>query len=226
MAKKELKELEGRKISSFNEFGINYFYNLYNFPKPYMDHSDYYNEVISNIKAEIQAALEAINIDEWSLLCRGFLSEKNIDSFKFLIRFYANLENHVNSVMPNHKEKDMSQKLKESKFPPDLEFKLDEIRKLRNEVVHEGYELAQDDSEQIKHTFISFLRHLVSFKLTKLDLKSQIENLEYEFLDKKGLFWACKQFFHIDLGEKLKFQGFYEKILTPLLEDLGIPLKW
>ena len=46
IAKKELNELEGRKISSFNEFGINYFYNLYNFPKPYMDHSDYYNDCL------------------------------------------------------------------------------------------------------------------------------------------------------------------------------------
>lgn len=189
VAKKELKELEGKKISSFNEFGTNYFYNLYNYPKPYIDYADYYNEAIANIKAEIKKSLETLNIDEWGLLCRGFLTEKNIDPFKFLIRFYANLENYCNSAIDNPKEKDMHQKIKESDFPQQLEDNLDETRKLRNKVVHESYDLNQDDVELIKNAFLTFLHYLISTELAKLKLKSQVENLEYTFINKKGLLW-------------------------------------
>jgi len=226
VAKKELKELEGRKISAFDEFGTKYFYNLFNYPKPYMDYADYMNEAIDQIKKKVQGAITEINIDEWGNLCRGFLTDKKIDSFKFLVRFYANLENYCNSKLTDYKEKDMYQKIKESKFPPELENKLDEMRKLRNKVVHESHELTQDDIELIKETFISFLLYIVTMRLTKLDLKSHIENIERDFIDKKGLLWVYKRYPHVDLGEKLKFQGYYEKFLTPLLADLGIPLKY
>ena len=223
VAKKELNELEGKKVSSFDEFGIKYFYNLYSYPKPFMDYTDYYIEAITKIKAEIAKSLESLNIDEWGLLCRGFLTEKNIDPFKFLIRFYANLENYCNSTIDNSKEKDMYQKIKQSDFPQQLEFLLDETRKLRNEVVHESYDLNEDDVALIKDTFLNFLSYLISTELAKLRLKSQVENIEYKFINKKGLFWEIKRFLHVDLGEKLKFQGYYNDFLMPLLDELGIP---
>lgn len=226
VAKKELEELEGRKISSFDESGTTYFYNLYNYPKPYMDYADYYNEAISNIKAEIKKSLETLNIDEWGFLCRSFLTEKNIDPFKFLIRFYANLENYCNSAIDEPNKKDMYQKIKESGFPQQLEDNLDETRKLRNKVVHESYDLNQNDVELIKNAFLTFLHYLISTELAKLKLKSQVENIEYKFINKKGLLWEIKRFLHADLGEILKFQGYYENFLTPLLEDLGIPLPY
>lgn len=223
VAKKELKELEGKKISSFNEFGTNYFYNLYNYPKPYMDYLDYYIEAITKIKAEIKKSLEALNINEWGLLCRGFLTEKNIDPFKFLIRFYANLENYCNSLANNSKEKDMHQKIKESVFPQQLEDILEETRKLRNKVVHESYDLNEDDVVLIKNAFLTFLSYLISSELAKLKLKFQVENIEYKFINKKILLWEIRRFLQIDLGEILKFQGYYHNFLRPILDELEIP---
>ena len=222
VAKKELKELENRKISSFNEYGTNYFYNLYNYPKPYMDYVDYFNETIANIKTEIKKSLEALNIEEWGLLCRGFLTEHNIDPFKFLIRFYANLENYCNSTVNNSKEKDMHQKINESDFPQQLEENLEETRKLRNKVVHESYDLNQDDAELIKNAFLAFLSYLISTELAKLKLKPRVENIEYNFINKKDLLWEINRFLRVDLGEILKFQGYYHNFLKPILEDLGI----
>jgi len=223
VAKKELNELEGRKISSFNEFGTSYFYNLYSYPKPYMDYTDYYNEAITNIKSEIEKSLEALNINEWGLLCRGFLSAKNIDPFKFLIRFYANLENYCNSSLDNSKEKDMHQKIKESGFPQQLEDNLEDIRKLRNKVVHESYDLNHGDAEVIKNAFLAYLSYLISSELAKLNLISQVENLEYKFINKKSLLWEIRRFLQVDLGEILKFQGYEHNFLKPILDDLGIP---
>ena len=82
VAKKELKELEGKKISSFAESGTTYFYNLYNYPKPYMDYTDYYNEAISNIKVEINKSLETLNIDEWGGSMSRFFNRKKHRSFQ------------------------------------------------------------------------------------------------------------------------------------------------
>ena len=188
-----------------------------------MDYTDYYNEAIANIKAEIKKSLETLNIDEWGLLCRGFLTEKDIDPFKFLIRFYANLENYCNSLVNNSKEKDMHQKITESNFPQQLEFLLDETRKLRNEVVHESYDLNEDDVVIIKDAFLNFLSYLISTELAKLELKSQVENIEYDFINKKSLLWEIRRFLRVDLGEILKFQGYYHDFLKPILDDLGIP---
>lgn len=220
VAKKELKEVEA---PSFNEFGTNYVYNVYNIPKPYMDYTDYYIEAITKTKAEIVKSLEALNINEWGLLSRGFLTEKIIDPFKFLIRFYANLENYCNSLASNSKEKDMHQKIMESSFPQQLEDILEETRKLRNKVVHESYDLNEDDAELIKNAFLTFLSYLISSELAKLELKSQVENIEYKFINKKSLLWEIRRFLQVDLGEILKFQGYYHNFLKPILDDLGIP---
>ena len=171
----------------------------------------------------IKKSLKTLNINEWGYLCRGFLTEKNIDPFKFLIRFYANLENYCNSAINNSKEKDMYQKIKESDFPQQLEDLLDETRKLRNKVVHESYDLNEDDAELIKNAFLAFLSYLISTELAKLKLKSQVENIEYNFINKKGLLWEIKRFLRVDLGEILKFQGYYHNFLVPILDDLGIP---
>lgn len=225
LAKKELTEKEGRKISSYNEFGTNYIYNLYNLPKPYMDYADYMNDAILDIKSKIQSAMEEIKIEELGKLCRDFMSDKNLDAFKFLIRFYAILEKYCNSVVTGFKEKDMNQKIKESSFPHQLEDSLDETRKIRNKIVHESYDLNQDDVEQIKNTFLSYLYYHVSTKLLKLSPKELIEKISYEFIDKKGLIWEIRRFLHVNLGETLKFKGFYENFLLPLLDELGIPQK-
>ncbi|KKK57317.1 hypothetical protein LCGC14_3055680, partial [marine sediment metagenome] len=151
LVKKELNELEGRKISNFNEMGINYFYNLYNYAKPCMDYADYYKEALLDIKSKIQNVLEKINIEELGKLCRDFMTDKKVDAFKFLIRFYGILEKYCNSLVSDDNEKNMYQKIKESSFPQQLENSLDEIRDLRNKIVHEGYDLTQDDEEKIKN---------------------------------------------------------------------------
>ncbi len=58
-----------------------------------------------------------------------------------------------------------------------LKFKLicfDEIWEIRNKMVHENYDLTQDDVGQIKNTFCFYLFYLVSTKFMKLNLKELI----------------------------------------------------
>ena len=82
----------------------------------------------------------------------------------------------------------MNQKISECDFPQQLEEVLDKTRELRNDVVHKSYDLNQDDVDLIKNAFLSFLYHLISTELGKLELRSQVENIEHEFISKKSLF--------------------------------------
>ena len=117
----------------------------------------------------------------------------------------------------------MHQKIKDSDFPQQLEDILDETRKLRNKVVHDNYDLNQNDVELIRNAFLTFLHHILSTELAKLKLKSQVANIEYKFINKEGLLWEIKRFLNVDLGKILKFQGYSNEFYKPLLEDLGIP---
>ncbi len=117
----------------------------------------------------------------------------------------------------------MHQKIKESAFPQQLEDILEETRKLRHKVVHESYDLNDNDVELIKNAFLTFLSYLVSSELAKLKLKSKVENIKYKFINKKSLLWEIRRFLQVDLGEILKFQGYYHNFLRPILDELGIP---
>jgi len=120
IAKKELIEKEGKSLLSFNEFGTHYFYNLYSFPKPYMDYTNYFDETIKDIISDIKQSLTNIHIEKLGSLSRGFYTEK-VDPFKSLIRFYANLKEYCVASNDNPKKEDLDQKVNESPFPDQLE---------------------------------------------------------------------------------------------------------
>ncbi len=59
----------------------------------------------------------------------------------------------------------------------------------------------------------------------KLNPKKLVEEVNFEFINKTSLLLELRIFFQVNLGETLKFQGYYKNFLVPLLEDLGIPMK-
>lgn len=225
IAKKELFEKDGEAISSFNELGTQYFYNLYSFPKPYMDYTDYLDETIDDVISDIKLSLNNIHIEKLGSLSHGFYSE-NADPFKSLIRFCANLKEYCGPYSNNPKEMDLEQKGHESNFPEQLEELLQETRKLRDKVVQEIYDLSQDDIELIKKTFQTFLYYLVSTELTKLNLKSRIDKIGNGFINKDDVFWAVRKFLNDDINKILEFPDFSNKILKPLMEVLEFPKKF
>jgi hypothetical protein len=225
IAKKELNAKEGKSISSFNELGTQYFYNLYSFPKPYMDYSDYLDEIIDTVISDIKQSLNNIHIEKLGSLSRGFYAE-NADPFKSLIRFCANLKLYENPNIDNPKEIDLERRINESIFPKQLEELLQETRKLRDKVVQEIYDLSQGDIELIKNAFQSFVYYLISTELTKLNLKSRIDKIGNGLIKKDDVFWAVRRYLNDEVSKLLEFPDYSNKILKPLLENLEFPKKF
>ena len=223
IAKKELTEKEGKTFFAFDEYGTHYFYNLYSFPKPYMDYTDYFDETIEDIVSDIKDSLNNIQIEKLGSLSRGFYTEK-VDPFKSLIRFYANLKEYfISDIDQNSKELDLDHKMKESHFPKQLEESIKEIRDLRNKVVHDSYDLSEEDIELIKGAFQIFVYYLVSSELVKLKLKKRIETIENGIIQKENVFWAIKKYLNDEVGNILVFPDYSNTILKPLLKDLKFP---
>ena len=223
IAKKELVEKEGKTLSSFDELGTHYFYNLYSIPKPYMDYTDYFDEIIADFVSDIKKSLNNIHIKKLGSLSREFYTEK-VDPFKSLIRFYANLKEYfVSNLDQSSIEMDSDVKVKQPNFPEQLEEISREIRNLRNRVVHESYDLNEDDIELVKDAFQTFVYYLLSSELIKLKLKSRIEKIDNGVINKENVFWAIKKYLSDEVGDILVLPDYSNAILRPLLEDLEFP---
>lgn len=227
VGKKEIVEEESRikKLSSFKEFGKHYKYSFVPQNKPFMDYLDYFIEKVDSIKKSIKSALDEVNFFQWGDPYREWKHDKNVDSFKFLVRFFTSLEEYteVNVEEPNNKT--MGEKIKELGLSKDLELLMQSIRNIRNKIVHEAYELTEEEDKTIENAFISFVSHLVVKQLKPLNLdKIKIET-EYSFIDINKINYEIQNFLRLYLYSTLRIKEFQKIFLTPLLQDLGIAVQ-
>jgi len=227
VGKKELVEETSRikKLSAFKEFGKHYKYAFTPQNKPYMDYLDYFIEKVDSIKKTIKNALDEVNFFQWGDPYREWKHDKNVDSFKFLVRFFTNLEEYTEAHVEEPNNKTMGEKIKELGLPKDLELLMQSIRQIRNKIVHEAYELTEDEDNTIEKALIRFLSHLVVKQLKPLNLdKIEIEP-EYEFIDINKINYEIQNFLQLYLYSTLRIKEFHKMFLTPLLQDLGIPIQ-
>ena len=224
VGKKEIVEEPSliKKLSAFKEFGKHYKYAFIPQNKPYLDYLDYFIEKVDNIKKSIKNVLDDVNFFQWGDPYREWKSDKNVDSFKFLVRFFTNLEEYTKTHVQEYINKDMEEKIKNLELSEDLENFLQSIRKLRNKIVHEAYEITEEEDNIIEEAFIGFMSHLVAKQLKPLNLdKIEIEP-EYQFIDINKINYEIQNFLQLYLYSTLRIKDFNETFLTPLLEDLGI----
>ncbi len=224
VGKKEIVEESSRikKLSSFKEFGKHYKYTFVPQNKPYMDYLDYFIEKVDVIRNTIKNALDEVNLFQWGDPYREWKHDKNVDSFKFLVRFFTNLEEYTKTQVEEYNNKDMEEKIKELDLPEDLEILMHSIRKLRNKIVHEAYEITEEEDNTIERAFIKFVSHLVVKQLKPLNLdKIEIEP-GYEFIDINKINYEIQNFLQLYLYSTLRIKEFQKLFLNPLLEDLGI----
>ncbi|MBA7609186.1 hypothetical protein ES703_16374 [subsurface metagenome] len=99
-------------------------YNSYYFGFPYGDYSQHLKEITRKVKSKIETELKNLNFEVWEDL---YAID---DSFKFLVRFFANLENYFSqSGMGN--DKNMSNKIKRLKLPKDIEISLIQLNNIK-----------------------------------------------------------------------------------------------
>ena len=226
IGKKEVVEESSliKKLSSFKEFGKHYKYTFIAQNKPFMDYLDYFIEKVDGIKKTIKNSLDEVNFFHWGDPYREWKHDKNVDSFKFLVRFFTNLEEYTETQVEEFNNKTMGEKIKELSLPKDLELLMHSIRTIRNKIVHEAYELTEEEDNTIEKAFLRFVSHLVVKQLKPLHLdKIEIEP-EYEFIDINKINYEIQNFLQLYLYSTLRIKEFDKLFLTPLLQDLGIPV--
>ncbi|GAH52987.1 unnamed protein product, partial [marine sediment metagenome] len=106
--------------------------------------------------------------------------------------------------------------------PEDLERLIQNVRALRNIIVHEVHEVTEEEENTIENSYIQFMFYLVIKHLKPLDLnKIEIEP-EYSFIEINKINHEIQSFLHLYLGSTLGIKEFYNKFLIPLLNELGI----
>jgi hypothetical protein len=226
VGKKEILEETSiiKKLGAFKEFGNTYKYSFAPQEKPYMDYLDYFIQKVDEVKNRIKTALDEIDFVNWGSPYREWKHNKNVDAFKFLVKFYSNLEDYCNAQVEDYKTKDMPEKLVELNLPEDLERLIQSIRALRNTIVHEAHELTEEEINTIEASYIQFMSYLVMKHLKPLDLnKIEIEP-EYNFIKVTKINHEILSFLHLYLETILGIKDFYNKFLIPLLDELGITI--
>ena len=228
IGKKEITEEHSRigirKRGSFEEFGKSHKYDYHDRVKPYMDQSDYFIEKVDSVKRKIKDALDKINFDHWGAPYREWKTDKNVDTFKFLIRFYTNIKDYSNSQVENYNNKEMPEKINELNLPSLLVELLGDILKLHNKVIHNVYQLNEEEEELVEKAFIQFMYYLVGKQLKPLNLNKIEIKPEYDFIDKAEVYHEIREFLHLYLQSTLYIQEFDNNFFIPLLEKLEIPV--
>ncbi|MFX1324634.1 MAG: hypothetical protein ACFE8N_06745, partial [Promethearchaeota archaeon] len=226
IGKKESVEEDSliKKWGAFKEFGHAYKYTYEPINKPYMDFLDYFIEKVDEVRNEIKKSLDEINFIQWGQPYRDWKNDKSFDAFKFLIKFYTNLEEFCNSQVEDANNKDMEQKIRDLQLPKELETLIQSLRNLRNKIVHEAYEITEEEKKIIDDAYSQLMYWIVSKFLKPLRLDNIEIDPEYQFIDITHVYYEIRNFLKIYLYNTIGIKDFDQKFLNPLLLELGIPL--
>ncbi|MFW9828121.1 MAG: hypothetical protein ACFFEY_11040 [Candidatus Thorarchaeota archaeon] len=211
-----------KKLGAIKEFGKIYKYQFDEHEKPFMDYSDYFIEKIDEIKISIKSALDEVNFSQWGSSYNKWKEDKSIDSFKFLIHFYSTLLDYLDSQVDNENIKNVIEKIEQLNLPTNLEILVKNVSKLRNKIAHEIYELTEEEEELVESTFTQFMQYLIVKQLTPLNLDRIKIKAEYDFIDINKIKYKIQEFLNIYLGKILRIKDFYNRILIPIFEELGV----
>jgi hypothetical protein len=189
-------------------------YNSYYFGFAFEDYSQYLGKIAGETINKIEESFKQINMPVWE-------SMYDIeDTFKMLVRFIANLEEYCNIQLGNNNNRDMPTKIKGLKLSQEIQERLLELNKIRDETVRGDYELLSQDQPKINSTIANFILHLIENQITSLldpkkvedkcnyidpnDFTSEVKNFLNEYL---------KRVFHNDSSVINQVQVFLEKVL-------------
>ncbi|MFW9969873.1 MAG: hypothetical protein ACFFDF_06705 [Candidatus Odinarchaeota archaeon] len=177
---KEIVKKEKIQSATVTTKEVNAKYNNYYFGFPFEDYSQYLSGVSEKVKASIKKSLKGVDLNIWENMY------EIEDTFKLLVRFYANLEKYCDAQVPNDVEKDLPTKIKSLKLLPDLENLLIELDEIRKQTIQGNYELASGDKEKVNTAVVNFTLNLIE-KHIKPELEGKKLQSEYNYIDVKDL---------------------------------------
>ncbi|MFX1327500.1 MAG: hypothetical protein ACFE91_05075 [Promethearchaeota archaeon] len=162
-------------------------YNNYYFGFPFEDYAQYLTSVAEKVKKNIETSLKNLDLSVWE-------SMYDIeDTFKLLVRFYANLENYCNLENPTDKEADLPSKIKLLNFSGSLEKSLIELNEIRNQTIQGKYELSDNDKDEINKVVVNFILSLIERHIKPQIDGKKLKN-KYYYIDLKDLYSEIKVF--------------------------------
>jgi len=162
-------------------------YNNYYFGFPFEDYTQYLTNAANKVTDTIKTSLKDLNLTAWENMYDFG------DTFKLLVRFYANLENYCNSQLTSEKEKDLPTKIKLLNLTSELERTLLELNEIRNKTIHGEYELTPLDKNRINHVVVEFILNLVDTHIKPFIDSKQLKS-KYSYIDLKDLNSEIKVF--------------------------------
>jgi len=168
-------------------------YNNYYFGFPFEDYNQYLAGVANKVNEVIEVSLKDLNLSGWEKM---YDIE---DTFKTLVRFYVNLENYCDSLLPANKEKELSEKIKLLNLSSNLETSLIELDKVRNDTVHGIYELTYGDKERVKTAVLDFTLNLIEKHIRPIVDPKILKN-KFIYADLKDLYSEVKVFLNTYLN--------------------------
>lgn len=168
-------------------------YNNYYFGFPFEDYSQYLKGIAEKVRINIENSLKKLDLNVWESMY-----EIN-DTFKLLVRFYANLENYCNSQLETEKDETLPNKIKMLKLSPELENTLIELNDMRNQTIQGAYELSSEDKEKVNNTVVNFTLSLIEKHLKPL-INGKKLKAKYNYVDLKDLNSEIKVFLNTYLN--------------------------
>ena len=162
-------------------------YNNYYFGFPFEDYSQYITEVAEKIKENIESSLEKLDLTIWENMY------EIDDTFKLLVRFYANLENYCDSQISPPNGKDLPTKIKLLNLSSSLETTLLELNEVKNQTIHSAYELSNEDKEKINKVVINFTLNLIKKHIKPLIEEKTLKS-NYMYADLRDIYSEIKVF--------------------------------
>jgi hypothetical protein len=155
-------------------------YNNYYFGFPFEDYSQYLKNAAGNVKATIESSLNELNLS-------AFESMHEIkDTFKLLVRFYANLENYCNSQFSTEEDKNLGEKIKLLELSADLEEILIELNEIKDKTIHSDYELSNSDKANVNRAVTGFMLDRIEKHVKPLIDSKKLKN-KYSYVDIRDL---------------------------------------
>jgi len=190
---------------------VNEKYNSYYYGFPYGDYSQHLKEIVNKVKSKVEEELQ--DFSAWENL---YTID---DNFKFLVRFFATLENYCNSKLGMGNDKNMTNKIKRLKLPKEIEIPMIQLNNIKDGIVKGDYELSGDDEENIEKILVNFVLHLIKKHIQPLIDKKQLEK-GYQFIKFEDFEQQIKIFLGNYLYSKFNNDPSSNKQIRVFLSDL------
>ncbi|MFX0029526.1 MAG: hypothetical protein ACFE8B_09970 [Candidatus Hermodarchaeota archaeon] len=155
-------------------------YNNYYFGFPFEDYSQYLQNVAGKVKSTIESALNELNLSAFENM------HEITDTFKLLVRFYANLENYCNSQFSEEDDKNLVEKIKLLELSTDLEEILIELNEIKDKTIHSDYELSNSDKLKVNRAVTGFVLDRIEKHIKPLVDSKKLKN-KYSYVDMRDL---------------------------------------